>query len=258
MSTIEVRIDRKLFRTGGRALTAIEGLAFTMAPGEIACIVGPSGCGKTTLLSIIAGLDPRFEGEVKWGGAARGRLGVMFQTPRLMPWLTVRDNVRLALDPPPRKAGAAEALLKEMRLDGFLDAFPRQLSGGLQRRVALARAFVTDPDLLLLDEPFQSLDAPTAERLRALLLDLWKRRRPTILFVTHDLREALSIGDRVLFLSASPARVVLDLAIELTRPRGLEGPAVEALRRRLLATYPDLLRGLADIELGQEKEGTTG
>src|SRR6185437_2046626 len=133
---------------------------------------------------------------------------MVFQTPRLMPWLSARDNVRLALDHAPDSAPRAERMLREMQLGGFLDAFPGQLSGGQQRRVALARAFVGDPDLLLLDEPFQSLDAPTAQHLRDLLLALWARRRPTILFVTHDLREALSLGDRVLFLSASPGRIV--------------------------------------------------
>lgn len=244
MNALEVAIRRKVYRRDGREVTALADLAFAVPAGQFACIVGPSGCGKTTLLSIVAGLDRAFEGRVG-GSAASGRLGVVFQTPRLMPWLSVRENVRLALDPPPRQEGRAEELLREMQLGAQLDAHPTQLSGGQQRRVALARAFVRDPDLLLLDEPFQSLDAPTAQHLRELLLALWARRRPTILFVTHDLREALSLGDRVLFLSAGPARVVLDLPLDLPRPRSPESAAVEALRRRLLELYPDLLRGLA-------------
>lgn len=244
MNALEVAIRRKAYRRDGREVTALADLAFAVPAGQFACIVGPSGCGKTTLLSIVAGLDRAFEGRVG-GSAASGRLGVVFQTPRLMPWLSVRENVRLALDPPPRQEGRAEELLREMQLGAQLDAHPTQLSGGQQRRVALARAFVRDPDLLLLDEPFQSLDAPTAQHLRELLLALWARRRPTILFVTHDLREALSLGDRVLFLSAGPARVVLDLPLDLPRPRSPESAAVEALRRRLLELYPDLLRGLA-------------
>src|SRR5216117_3090651 len=125
-------------------------------------------------------------------------------------------------------------MLAEMQLEAHLDAFPRQLSGGQQRRVALARAFVTDPDLLLLDEPFLSLDAPTAQHLHELLLDLWSRRRPTILFVTHDLREALSLGDRVLFLTAGPARVALDLPLNLPRPRHPDDARIEAMRVQLL------------------------
>ena len=245
MNALEAMITRKVYRGASGEVVALAGLDFAVPAGQFACIVGPSGCGKTTLLSAIAGLDRAYEGNIRRDEGRR--LGVVFQTPRLMPWLSVRDNVRLALHPPPREEGGAEELLRQMQLGGFLDAFPGQLSGGQQRRVALARAFVGDPDLLLLDEPFQSLDAPTAQHLRELLLALWARRRPTILFVTHDLREALSLGDRVLFLSAGPGRVVLDLPLDLPRPRGPESPAIEALRKRLLESYPDLLLGLAAV-----------
>ena len=245
MKAVAVSIARKTYHTERGDLVTLAGLEFVVPSGQFACLVGPSGCGKTTLLSLIAGLDRNYDGEIDRGDPAAGRLGMVFQTPRLMPWLSVRENVRLALDPPPHEDGRAEELLREMELGPFLDAYPNRLSGGQQQRVALARAFVNDPDLLLLDEPFQSLDAPTAQRLREVLLALWSRRRPTILFVTHDLREALSLGDRVLFLSAGPARVVLDLPIDLPRPRSLDGAAIDALRRRLLDLYPDLLRGLA-------------
>ena len=245
MNALEVAIARKAYRIGKGELVALSDLGFTVPAGQFACIVGPSGCGKTTLLSVVAGLDHDYQGTIRLDRES-ARLGMVFQTPRLMPWLSVRDNVRLALDPRPDGDGPAEALLREMELGAFLDAFPTRLSGGQQRRVALARAFVNDPDILLLDEPFQSLDAPTAQHLRELLLALWARRRPTILFVTHDLREALSLGDRVLFLSAGPGRVVLDLPLELPRPRGPDSAAVDALRKRLLENYPDLLRGLAD------------
>jgi NitT/TauT family transport system ATP-binding protein len=241
--SLEVDVARKAYLRESGETVALEGLRFIVPSGQLACVVGPSGCGKTTLLKIIAGLDRAFAGQVRRPEGKR--LGVVFQTPRLMPWLSARQNVRLALDPPPRGEGPAEALLREMELGAALDAFPAQLSGGQQRRVALARAFVNDPELLLLDEPFQSLDAPTAQHLRELLLALWLRRRPTILFVTHDLREALSLGDRVLFLSRGPGRVVLDLPLDLPRPRSPDGAAVEALRKRLLESYPDLLRGLA-------------
>jgi ABC-type nitrate/sulfonate/bicarbonate transport system ATPase subunit len=245
MSAIAVSIARKSYHTEQGELVAISGLDFVVPAGQFACLVGPSGCGKTTLLALVAGLDRSFDGRIDRGDPGAGPLGMVFQSPRLMPWLSVRENVRLALDPPPHGDGRAEELLREMDLGAYLDTFPNRLSGGQQRRVALARAFVNDPDLLLLDEPFQSLDAPTAQRLRELLLALWSRRRPTILFVTHDLREALSLGDRVLFLSAGPARVVLDLPIDLPRPRSPDGAAVDALRKRLLDLYPDLLRGLA-------------
>jgi NitT/TauT family transport system ATP-binding protein len=242
MSALDIAIARKKYRKGAGDSVALADLAFTVPSGQFLCVVGPSGCGKTTLLSIVAGLDRDFDGTV--GRAAESRIGFVFQTPRLMPWLSARDNVRLALEPPPREEGRAETLLREMNLGGQLDAYPGHLSGGQQRRVALARAFVNEPELLLLDEPFTSLDAPTAQQLRDLLLALWQRQRPTVLFVTHDLREALSLGDRILFLSAGPGRIVLDLPLELPRPRSPDGPAVEAARRRLLDLYPGLLRGL--------------
>jgi ABC-type nitrate/sulfonate/bicarbonate transport system ATPase subunit len=245
MNALEVAIARKAYRTERGEHTALADLDFAVPAGQFACIVGPSGCGKTTLLSLIAGLDHAYDGRIVHSTERGGRLGMVFQTPRLMPWLSVRDNVRLALDPPPSAEGGAEELLREMQLEPYLDAFPNRLSGGQQRRVALARAFVNDPDLLLLDEPFQSLDAPTAQHLRELLLALGARRRPTILFVTHDLREALSLGDRVIFLSAGPARVALDLTLDLPRPCGPDSAAVETLRKRLLESHPDLLRGLA-------------
>jgi ABC-type nitrate/sulfonate/bicarbonate transport system ATPase subunit len=241
MNALDIAITRKIYRKSGDTV-ALADLAFTVPSGQFLCIIGPSGCGKTTLLSIVAGLDRDFDGKV--GRGADSRTGFVFQTPRLMPWLSARDNVRLALDPPPGNEGRAEALLREMNLGNQLDSFPSHLSGGQQRRVALARAFVNEPQLLLLDEPFTSLDAPTAQQLRDLLLALWQRQRPTVLFVTHDLREALSLGDRILFLSATPGRVVLDLPVELARPRSPDGPAVEAARKRLLDLYPDLLRGL--------------
>jgi ABC-type nitrate/sulfonate/bicarbonate transport system ATPase subunit len=244
MNALEVSVRRKSYLTERGETEALADVAFAVPAGQFACLIGPSGSGKTTLLSLIAGLDRGFDGKIQLGGAAGGRLGMVFQTPRLMPWLSARDNVRLALEHAGDSAARAEAMLKEMQLGAFLDAFPSQLSGGQQRRVALARAFVNDPDLLLLDEPFQSLDAPTAQHLRDLLLALWARRKPTILFVTHDFREALSLGDRVLFLSAGPGRVVLDLPLDLPRPRAPDGAAVEALRKRLLESYPDLLRGL--------------
>jgi NitT/TauT family transport system ATP-binding protein len=244
MSALDVAVTRKAYRSERGEIAALANVVFAVPRGQFACLIGPSGSGKTTLLSLIAGLDRAYDGKIERGGEAGGRLGMVFQTPRLMPWLNARDNVRLALERTPNSAARADKMLQDMQLGAFIDAFPSQLSGGQQRRVALARAFVTEPDLLLLDEPFQSLDAPTAQHLRDLLLALWTRQRPTILFVTHDLREALSLGDRVLFLSAGPGRVVLDLPLDLPRPRTPDGAAVEALRKRLLESYPDLLRGL--------------
>ena len=248
MNALDIEILEKRFvgRDAGRSVRALADLRFTVPERQFACLVGPSGCGKTTLLNIISGLDREVRGTISVAGLAPGHasIGYMFQTPRLMPWLTVRENVRLALPPGGPQSGPAERLLAEMQLEKFLDAYPGQLSGGMQRRVALARCFVTEPPVLLLDEPFLSLDAPAANHLRQLLLQLWHRRPTTVLFVTHDLREALQLADRILFLSGSPARVVLDQTIDLPRPREPEGQAIEALRRRLLDQHPDLLAGL--------------
>ncbi len=217
--------------------TVLAGLRLDVADGEFVCVVGPSGCGKSTLLNLLGGLDRDFDGEIARG---TGALGVLFQNPRLMPWLTVLDNVRLVL-PADADGGHARELLAAMGLGDALAHFPRQLSGGMQRRVALARAFAVRPRLLLLDEPFVSLDAPVAARLRALLLERWRDTRPTVLFVTHDLTEALECADRVVFLGGQPARIVHELRIAEPRPR--PEAAVATLRSRLFEAHPELLAG---------------
>jgi NitT/TauT family transport system ATP-binding protein len=168
----------------------------------------------------------------------------MFQEPRLMPWLTVENNLRLvAPDASPQQLQAA---LEQVGLQDCSPLFPNQLSGGMQRRVALLRAFLIAPQLLLMDEPFQSLDGPTAEQLRTQLLTLWQATQPTVLFVTHNLHEALALADRVLFLSTGPSRIVLDIPLDVPRPRSVDTPAVQALAQQLLQRYPDLLKGIID------------
>lgn len=243
---LEIDIARKSYPDrGGRAHLALAGLALRPHVGELVCVVGPSGCGKSTLLNIVGGLDRDFEGRVTHEGVPPDDIGFMFQEPRLMPWLSVLDNVLLVARAPHDARASAIALLEAMELGDVLDAFPGRLSGGMQRRVALARAFVNEPSLMLMDEPFVSLDAPTAQRLREMFVSLWRRSGATVLFVTHDLREALSLADRVCFLSGSPGRVVLDLPIELERPRKPDDAAVLALQARLLERFPELLAGLA-------------
>lgn len=249
MTGLEVNIERKEFVKAG--VCALEAMHFKAIPGEFLAIVGPSGSGKSTLLNIVAGLDQDVAGWVRLDGyplingrRLQSRIGFMFQDARLMPWLTVLDNLLLVLDNEEEHLAKAQDLLCQVGLDEFAKAYPGQLSGGMQRRVALARAFAVQPTLLLMDEPFLSLDAPTAERLRVLLLDLWKLLRPTILFVTHNLREALAMADRVLFMSARPGRAVLSLPVQLPRPRTLEDSEVSQLHDRLLSKHPELLSGL--------------
>ncbi|HET8790255.1 MAG TPA: ABC transporter ATP-binding protein [Modicisalibacter sp.] len=269
MTDLAVHVDEKRFDDA----LILSDLEFAAKSGEFIALVGPSGAGKSTLLNMIAGLDTDYRGAVRWNDAplqAQGQppqssprssprlssrssprsspksLGMMFQEPRLMPWLSTLDNVRLVqpLSDERDSAERASNLLREVGLGEALDAWPNQLSGGMQRRAALARAFMVSPRLLLMDEPFVSLDMPTANRLRDLLLALYRRERPVVLFVTHDLREALTLADRILFMSARPARIMLDYAVPLSRPRELEGIEISRLQHALFDEHPELLSGV--------------
>jgi NitT/TauT family transport system ATP-binding protein len=242
MTALSVDIRRKAF--SGSEI--IRGLEFAVAPGEFVALVGPSGCGKSTLLNLISQLDDDFDGRIEH--ASGERLGFMFQSPRLMPWLSARDNVALVCDEPKASLVEADRLLTDVGLGERCDAWPNQLSGGQQRRVALARAFITAPSLLLMDEPFVSLDAPTANALREQLLALWRAHSPAIVYVTHELREALTLADRVLFLGSPPAGILLDYRVPLTRPRSgnIDAGEIAALQVELLARYPNLLSGSLD------------
>ncbi len=246
MTVLSVDIRKKIYAND---CCAIENLAFKAQPGEFVAIVGPSGAGKTTLLNLIAGLDQEMQGSITFHSGqerrASPRTSFMFQEPRLIPWLNVQQNLELVLTPRLRAQPlvALADLLALVGLSGCAAMFPGQLSGGMQRRVALLRAFIIEPSLLLMDEPFQSLDAPTAEQLRVLLQALWQRTHPTVLFVTHSLREAISLADRILFLSERPSRVILDLPIDLPHPRLIEDVPVQNLHESLLRKHPQLLAG---------------
>jgi ABC-type nitrate/sulfonate/bicarbonate transport system ATPase subunit len=212
---LEVCIKQKFYRAAsGDNLHVLGELSFSLANGEVAALVGPSGCGKTTLLRIIAGLDRDYQGTVRL--PEHCRLGMVFQEPRLLPWRSVEANVRLAA---PEATGATlDALFQTLGLAAHRGHYPGELSLGLARRVALARAFAVNPDLLVLDEPFVSLDAALAQRLRSELVELVRSRPVTTLLVTHDVEEAIGLADRLLVLSGSPARIVA--TVPIARPRG--------------------------------------
>jgi NitT/TauT family transport system ATP-binding protein len=216
---LDVAIKQKSYRSAsGGKLHVLGDLVLSLESGTVAALVGPSGCGKTTLLRILAGLDHEFDGSVTL--PAHGTLGMVFQEPRLLPWRTVEQNVRLAA--PQASDGELELLFATLGLATHRAHYPGELSLGLARRVALARAFAVKPDLLLLDEPFVSLDNALAARLRDELAELVKRRPVTTLLVTHNLEEAIDLADRLYLLSASPARVLAEVPI--ARPRTAHKP----------------------------------
>ena len=217
---LDVRIEEKSFLSGsGEKFVVLREFFLRLRSGEIAALVGPSGCGKSTLLRLAAGLDIDFTGEI--ARPARDRLGMVFQEPRLLPWRSVIHNLRVAA--PRATAGALDALLKAFHIDALRDRYPGELSGGQARRVALARAFAVEPELLLLDEPFVSLDAALAAALRAELAAIVENGHVTTLLVTHDLDEAIELADRLILMAGRPARVVADIAI--AEPRGARTPA---------------------------------
>jgi NitT/TauT family transport system ATP-binding protein len=224
---IAFRHVSKTFDRDGTQTEAIGDVSFEVTAGEFVCVLGPSGCGKSTLLNLLAGLDSPTSGEVEFLGRRIDRLnlavGYMSQTDTLLPWRTVIGNILLPLEIKGVRADERRSLgqryLKLVGLETFSSHFPSQLSGGMRRRLMLARTLVTDPQTILMDEPFGALDAQLKLVMQEELLKLWTAARSTIVFVTHDIAEAITLGTRVVLLSASPSRVKLDIAIDLPFPR---------------------------------------
>jgi NitT/TauT family transport system ATP-binding protein len=223
----------KTFRRAGRRTVALAGVSLEVAPGELVCLLGPSGCGKSTLLRIVAGALAQDEGTVTVGGQpVKGPSpdrGMLFQSPMLFPWLTTKKNILFGpkaqrsrgLDErdDPELDAEADAILDTVGLGKFGDAFPHELSGGMRHRAAFARALITRPSLLLMDEPFGALDAITRLRMHDFLLNIWERYRTTIIFVTHDIEEAVLLGDRVAVMGGRPPGISEVIDIPLGRPR---------------------------------------
>ncbi|NLE98225.1 MAG: ABC transporter ATP-binding protein [Propionibacterium sp.] len=228
---VELRGVGKTFRTGAEPLTVLEPLDLTLAPGSVTALVGPSGCGKSTLLRIVAGLEEPDEGGVVGIGGddpltvrRRGELAIAFQDPSLLPWRTAASNVALAskLAGRPVDVTRVRELLAMVGLAGFEDARPAELSGGMRQRAAIARCLITEPRLLLLDEPFGAVDELTRRRLNIELPPLWSGATTTTLLVTHSVPEAVLLADRVLVMSPRPGSIVADLDVDIPRPRRME------------------------------------
>ena len=215
----------------GESLRAIDEVSFSLPADSFTCIVGPSGCGKTTVLRMILGLDTHYQGAVEL--PRQGPVSAVFQEPRLLPWRTVEQNIRLVL-PESRQQESLEELFDVLGLSEMRNLYPNQLSLGLARRASLARAFVLKPQLLILDEPFVSLDESTAERLRQLLLTLWKSRPTTVLMVTHDIGEAAALADTVLVFSKRPASIIGSVAIQTPREQR-DASELSNIRQRIAA-----------------------
>jgi len=214
---LEIEVRHKSFESSkGGSIEVLRDLSFAAEPNEFVCLVGPSGCGKTTTLRLLLGLDRSFEGRIALPGEREPRIGMVFQEPILLPWRTVEENVRLVL-PKNLQGKNLDRLFDALGLSGMRAFYPGELSLGLARRAALARALAIEPDLLVLDEPFVSLDEATAQQLRYLLLEIWSAHPTTVLMVTHNLLEAIMLADRIVVLSPRPAHVIGSFLVRVPR-----------------------------------------
>lgn len=243
--SLEIRGLNKVYEVEGRALPVLQDVELSIAAGEFVSIVGASGCGKSTLLRLIVGLEGEYEGQVLLGGRpVRGpglERGIVFQEHRLFPWLTVEKNVAMGLLnaglPQARRDEAVREHIALVGLQGFEQAYPHQLSGGMSQRVAIARALVNRPDVLLLDEPFGALDAMTRAHLQDELRRIWQQEGITMILVTHDVEEAVYLGQRVVVMEPRPGRIRRTVEVPLARPRERASAAFAAVRDEVLREF---------------------
>ena len=223
-------------------LVVLDRLRFSIGANEFLCLLGRSGCGKTTVANLMAGLLPCSEGSVTIDGVPadprRHELAFVFQEPSLWPWRTVRNNIKIGLEikhvPSHEIDRRVGEMIELVGLEGFEDYYPYQISGGMKQRVAIARAFAVDADLILMDEPFAALDAQTRTGMQAEVLRIWEKRKTTVVFVTHNLEEAVYLAERIIVLTEKPTRIKASLAVDLPRPRDFSDPLFVALRKRLV------------------------
>ncbi|MDA8485714.1 ABC transporter ATP-binding protein [Pseudomonas resinovorans] len=239
---LEIRGLSKSYSIEGRSLPVLESVDLKVNPGEFVSIVGASGCGKSTLLRLIAGLEAEYQGDILLDGerivATSLERGIVFQDHRLFPWMTVQKNIGLALKNHKLSKAEKDRLVAEhialVNLTGFENAYPHQLSGGMAQRAAIARALITKPKILLLDEPLGALDALTRVHLQRELQRIWVQQRSTMIMVTHDVEEALYLGDRVIVMDAHPGRIKHEIKVGLPHPRDRAAPLLHKLKEELL------------------------
>jgi len=240
-AAIQLRGVRKVFTTGGREVVALDGIDLDVAAGELVCLLGPSGCGKSTLLNAVAGFSPPTSGTIVANGRPVTDTGpdraMVFQEYALFPWMTVERNVAFGLEmkgtPRAQIRERVDRLLRQLNLHEFKDRFPKDLSGGMRQRVAIARVLAIDPPMLLMDEPFGALDALTRRTLQDELLRIWAALKKTIVFVTHGIEESIYLADRVVVMTYRPGTVKRIVPITLPRPRDTAAPEFNALKREI-------------------------
>jgi ABC-type nitrate/sulfonate/bicarbonate transport system ATPase subunit len=256
MSHIQINNLTKKFDTGSGPLTVVDNISFDVMDGEFVCLLGPSGSGKSVTLNCIAGLLDATHGEIKVGGMPvsekKPHYGYIFQQSRMMPWRTVEENLLFALRaetgrPVPNEKKRIADVLDLVNLSGYEKFYMHQISGGMQNRVGIARAYVRNPDLLLMDEPFGALDEMTARKLRAELVTTWMRDKRTVVFVTHDIVEACYLADRILIYTPKPTRIASVINIDLPRPRVYGSEEMHAVESQVLSVFE---RSISDFSNG--------
>jgi len=261
-----IRGLQKAFGHNGSQVPVLEDINLELGTGEFVSLVGPSGCGKSTLLHIITGLDHADGGTITVDGRPVNGPGAervaIFQDPSLFPWLTVRENVEFGLKvrgvPPAERRKRAFEYLRMVHLSSFADHYPKQLSGGMRQRTAIARALALDPEILLMDEPFAALDAQTRLVLLQEVLDIWLKTHKTILFVSHSLEEALYVSDRIALMTAKPGHISGVFQVESSRPRDVNSPYLQSLHKRMMTHLEAEIAKVAREEMDSDWEYTLG